>query len=128
MNFFSKDKDLILKITNLILIIGFIVTLIVFYNGFVNIVFDKQIKTYSIFQKESCDVEYCEDSDTICSIDGEKTEEEIDCEEEYELYKEDYKSDKVIYQKRMISSALSAITVGLAIYFINKGHKKKVSK
>lgn len=119
MNLFSKQKDLILRITNLVLIIGFIISLIIFYNGFVNLAFSNKVKTYSVYKKESCT---CSVSEDVCSIG----EEETDCENQYELYKEDFESDKVEYKKRMISSALSSVTVGTAIYLLNK--EKKVKK
>ncbi len=125
---FSKEKDLMLRITNLILLIGFIATLIIFYNGTVSLLFNNSLKSYAVFEEETCDITPCDEEDNTCSINEETTEEELECQTIYDAYKEEYNSDKIIYEKRMIASALSAITVAFAIYFINKGHKKKVKK
>lgn len=119
MYLFRKEKDLILRITNLVLLIGFIVSLIVFYSGFVNLAFTNKLKTYIVFKEENCT---CSVSEGICSIG----QEEEECQNKYELYKEDFKTDNIVYKKRIISSALSSITVGLTIYLLNK--EKKVKK
>lgn len=118
MHLFDKKKDLILRITNLVLLIGLIVSLIVFYSGFVNLVFNNKIKTYAVFKNDSCD---CSVSNGVC-LEG---EEETECENKYAIYEDDTKMDNVRYKRVIISSALSSITIGITIYLLNKEKKVK---
>lgn len=125
MKLFNSEKDILLRILNLIFLIWFIVALIVLYNGVVNYLLKDNIESFSIYREKNCLVEFCEeDGTTVCSINSEKTEEDIKCENQYKLYEKEILRNQNQYLRQILSSILIMLTVSSTIIYTNK---KKVS-
>lgn len=124
MKLFNKDKDFILRVGNLIFLIGLIASLLVLYNGIVNLVFNEPVQPYGVFRTNSCSVPLCDDG-SVCSVSIEENDDQSYCESMYNLYLDDDKYNKRLYYKQIIASFLSAITVATTIYLLNKEKKVK---
>lgn len=108
MNLFKKDKELILKITNAVLLIWLITAMVFFANSVVDMFLTEPVRvtTYEKFE-------------TKCDKDQTKK----DCRSWYE--------DELYYQKRenfdktrtLYISFFNIIIVGSSMYFINKKNK-----
>lgn len=128
MNLFNKEKDFIHRVVNLILLIWVIITLVICYNGIINVFIKKPLQTYSVYKEQYCNIEECKLGDGTCIVPkpGEETKEEQICKTKYAVHKEERNKDNLRYTKQIISSLLSFITVSTALYLINK--EKKVIK
>lgn len=104
MMLFKKDIDLILKLTNLALILWFIGALIAVYVNFINIMMPSRIMTYT---------EYTE---TNCTTNNSET----DCTKLYNQYKSSNKMNTYEQQKTLYISLSMVIIVGGAVYLVNK--------
>ena len=110
MNLFSKEKDLILKITNLVLLMWLIGSITVFYVNIVDIIMPRPLMTYDEYQKIYCGYK--------------ETEIKIDCQAEYQSYKRTNKNDTYNKQKIVLTSVGSVVIVTTALYLLNKNKKR----
>ena len=114
MNLFSKDKELILKITNGILLIWFLGALM--FTGY-NII-EKLVKepgyTYNEYK-----LQYCGKYDEI-------TDYESNCQEMYDRSKLDNKHSDFYTTRSLYTSILNVVIVGGALFLLNK--KKETKK
>ncbi len=123
MKMFSKEKDLIHRIVNLIFIVWFVTTLIFLYNGLINVIVKQPAQSYSVYKVNNCNIKDCsETSDSVCTAPdlNDETVEEKDCRSKYELYLSDNKRRDVVYKKNIISSTISFFTVSITLYLLNK--------
>lgn len=115
MKLFSKEKDLFLKIVNLILIVGAIISIIVMISTGVNIINKPEILTYEEYANEVC---------TINKLEYEGTEIEKEVEESCKNFYIIDKQDKKDFIRRnrnnfLISLATTIVLIG-AMIILNK--------
>lgn len=110
MNLFSKEKDIIHRIANLIIILWLVIAIFIMYNSFVNIVVKDPLLTYDEYQ-----IEYCGQY-----IPNDQYDDEDFCPSQYEQYKFSKRYDKYNNKKSLINSAGNVIVVGIFIFFLNK--------
>ncbi len=119
MNLFNKEKDLIFKITNMVLVIWFVVGVVLFWVQFTNVLIREKTMTYEIYKSKNCNRNYeCEDCEGI-----ESPEYYVNCEEEYDSYV--YYSESNIKEdmKQLFIYLGNVIIVSGVIYFINRRKK-----
>lgn len=130
MSLFDKEKDFVLRLINLVFIIWFIVTLIIFFDGTVNVLVKKPVLSYSAYSSKNCQIEDCIDKgeEDLCTVPvpGEETTEELKCKSIYNNYLYDIDSGNVRYKKQLIASLASNITVVATLYILNKKKKTKL--
>ena len=115
-NLFSKDKELILKITNGILIIWLLGALIFTGNSIVNLTVQKPDYSYQEYETIYCSYKY---------QDEDKDEDEDYCKNMYDNYLLSEKDD-IYYEKRTLyTSIINIVVVGSAILFLNRPKEKK---
>ncbi|MDD4188076.1 MAG: hypothetical protein PHX04_04925 [Bacilli bacterium] len=111
-NLFSKDKELILKITNGILIIWLLGALIFTGNSIVNLAVQKPDYSYQEYETIYCSNKYQEENENYCK-------------NMYDNYLLSEK-DNIYYEKRILyTSIINIVVVGSAILFLNKSKAKK---
>lgn len=110
MKLFQRDKDLILKLTNLVLLLWLIGSIAVLYVNVVDIIMPRSIMTYNEFKDSNC----------VYNID----ESEESCETQYTSYKKYSKDDGYSKQKIIFTSIGSVLIVTGALYALNKNKKK----
>ena len=116
MNLFSKDKEIIFKIVNGILLIWFIAAVILTANSIIEYVVREPIPTYQEF-RETEFKNYPEEK-------GNKmTEAEV-----RKMYEQSYQGRDSYSLRFMFTSLANVFIVGGAILVINKTPKEKVSK
>lgn len=107
MNLFNKEKDFILKITNLVLVISLISALTIFYVNIINYCYKPHKVGYKEYKGAYCLIET-------------KEEEEIICKQRYESYIGDNKTDQYYITKTLITSLGSIIIISSALYLLNR--------
>ncbi len=109
MNLFSKDKELIHKITNAILVLWFIGSLLVVTNSVIDLALKEPQRAYS----------YEEYKELYCI----ENEEELNCKMRYDDDKYSSKYNTFSQQKTLYFSLASAIIVGSAAVVLNRDKK-----
>lgn len=112
MNLFKREKDLILKLTNLVLLMWLIGSITVLYVNIVDLVMPTPIMTYDEYKNANC------------LYDPDQTEN--DCQTQYTSYKSYNKTDTYNKKKIIFTSIGSVIIVSGALYALNR--KKKEAK
>lgn len=119
MNLFSKEKDLIFKITNMVLVIWFVVGVVLFWVQLTNVILRTETMTYEVYRSRNCNNYYeCEDCEGIQS-----PKYYVNCEEEYDnyvYYSEDNEREDL---KQLFIFFGNALIVSGVIYFINRRNK-----
>ncbi len=112
-NLFNKDKELILKITNGILVIWLIGSIIFTGNNIVNLLIREPELTYNQYELKYCvNKEDAENNDQYCQ-------------RMYDSFMLTEK-DNIYYQKRnLYTSIINIIAVGTGLLLLNK---KKIEK
>lgn len=110
---FSKDKGLIFKITNAILLIWFIGALVFVCNSIIEVILKEPKYTY---------IEY---SATHCAYLDERTKLDekdiaVECQRLYNSYLYSYKSDNHYKRKGLYMAIANVVIVAGAMYFINR--------
>jgi hypothetical protein len=112
MDLFNKDKEIIFKIVNAILLIWFVSALVFVCSNVINLVIKEPIFTYEEYLVNDCS--YIKNDDTL-------TEKEINnlCNDNYISYKSNYNND---YYKwiSLYTAFANVIIVGGVLIFINK--------
>lgn len=110
MNLFTKEKELILKITNGILLVWMLAAVIFTGSYIIDMAYPNLEFTYDEYK-----ISYCR------KYDGEKDEEfETDCELNYESYKLNNKENNHYQMKYLYTSALNILVVGSGLFIINR--------
>lgn len=110
MNLFSKEKDLIHRIANLVLILWLVGAIFVCYSSFINMIIKKPVLSLEDYQ-----VEYCSKARPAEEIDS------IDyCDKQYEQYKITSKDNDYFEKKNLINALGNVFIVGTFLYFLNK--------
>jgi len=107
---FSKDKEIIFKITNAILLIWLLGALVFTANNIIDLLFKKAEYTYNEYELENCsylkepsievDPDYCKDS--------------------YDRYLLDIKNDDYYKKINLYTSIANVVIVGGTMFFINR--------
>lgn len=119
MNLFDKDKELILKLTNAVLLIWFIGALIFTFNSALQLIMKEPTKTK----------DYSEYKGT-CYKNLNETEEEHEkyCKAQFKDY-EFEEQNKSFYKRRSLYlSIANVVIVGSTLYFLNKEKESKKKK
>ncbi|MDD3821405.1 MAG: hypothetical protein ACOXZW_01335 [Bacilli bacterium] len=105
MNLFKKEKDLIFKIANLILVLWLVISLSLFYVSVVNLIITEPIMTFE---------EY---ADINCYYEEDKNN---DCHRAYDQYKLYQHPDNYFYQQMLFTTAGITIIISTTLYLLNK--------
>ncbi|NLL44945.1 MAG: hypothetical protein GX247_04710 [Mollicutes bacterium] len=110
MHLFSKEKDLIHRVANLILILWLVIAIFIMYNSFINTIIKEPILTYDEYKIENCG-QY---------IPKNEYDDEDFCPSQYEQYKFSRKNNEYYNKKNLINSLGNVIIVGTFIFLLNK--------
>ncbi len=105
---FGKEKDLIKRIMNLILVIWIIVATFIAYKSLVNLFLDNPKRTYSEYKQIHCLKEI---------------NKEAKCKREYEIYLLNQTKDQQQAIKVLINSAGNIVIIGTVLFLLNKKEK-----
>ncbi|MDD2377418.1 MAG: hypothetical protein PHD10_01975 [Bacilli bacterium] len=114
---FSKDKEIIFKITNAILLIWLIAAIVIATNSMIKMVVKEPTFTYEEYKYDNCG--YLKND-----LQGESTEE--DCEISYNRYKNSLKNSDYYEKITLYTSIANVVIVGGTLFFINS--KKETNK
>ena len=121
MKLFAKEKDIVLKIVNSILIVGAIISIIVMISTGINLINRQEILSYEDYAKEVCTIDKLEYEGT--DEEGKKeieNEREKTCNSYYILDKKEKKEiNKTNMNTFLISLAATAVLL-LTIHILNK--------
>lgn len=110
MNLFSKEKDIIHRIANLIFILWLVIAIYYTYTNFINIIIKEPLLTYNEYQ-----IAYCGKY-----IPNDEHDDEDFCPIQYKNYKFSKKNDSYYNKKRLIKWTGNIIIVGSFIIILNK--------
>ncbi|MDD2490136.1 MAG: hypothetical protein PHY26_02665 [Bacilli bacterium] len=113
-NLYGKEKDLILRVTNLVLFLWLIGSITIFYINMVDYFYQKSKMSYEEYEIINC--YYIEEDKGY----------QDNCETQYQNYLIMNRDNKYNHQKTILTSFGSVIIVSTALYFLNK--KKGESK
>lgn len=106
MSLFNREKDLILKITNLVLLLWLIGSITIFYINIIDIVMPKPLMNYDEYRSIHCEFKAFENKEN--------------CQEYYNSYKKSNEKDTYNKQKIVLTSLGSVAIVTVTLYFLNK--------
>ena len=121
MGLFAKEKDIVLKIVNSILIVGAIIAIIVIISTGINIINRQQILSYDDYAKEVCTIDKLEYEGT--DEEGKKElekEREKNCQYYYMLDKKEKKEINKTNINNFLISLGAAIVLLITIHILNK--------
>ena len=121
MKLFSKEKDLVLKIVNSILIVGAIISIIVVIATGINIINGPEILTYDDYAKEVCTLDKLEYEGT--DEEGKKKyDEDIKkvCKENYLEDKQEKQEMKKTNLNNFLISLSATVVLLVTIHILNK--------
>ncbi len=110
MKLFTQEKDLILKITNLVLLIWLISAVTFFQVTLVDVVWPEKDLNY-----QECELLYC--------FPGEKLEDEDSCLERYEVEKNFQIQRRRERKKGLFLSIGNIVIVTVGLYLLNRSKK-----
>ena len=115
MKLFAKEKDIVLKIVNLVLIIGAIISIIVMLSTGVNIINRPKVLSYEDYAKEVCTIDKLENEGTEV-----QKEVEDSCKNYYVIEKKDIKDANRINRNNFLISLGATIVLLVTIFVLNK--------
>ena len=121
MKLFSKEKDLVLKIVNSILIVGAIISIIVVIATGINMINGPEILTYDDYAKEVCTLDKLEYEGT--DEEGKKKyDEDIKkvCKENYLEDKQEKQKMKKTNLNNFLISLSATVVLLVTIHILNK--------
>ena len=121
MKLFAKEKDIVLKVINLILIIGAIISIIVMISTGINLINKQEVLSYEDYAKEICTIDKLEYEGT--DTEGQKEyndENEKACKEYYKIDKRDAARMNKTNTNNFLISLGSAIVLLVTIHILNK--------
>ena len=110
MNLFSKEKDLIHRIANLILVLWCVIAVFVMYDNFIDLVVKEPLLTYDEYKIDGCGKYIYED----------EYDDKDYCFIQYEEYKVSTKNNRYYTKRNFINSIGNIVIVGSFIFFLNK--------
>lgn len=113
MNLFNKEKDLIFRITNMVLVIWLVVGMVLFWTQLTNILIKEEKIEYELYSYKNCEYYYqnqTEDADELCMNN-------------YENYSYYYDNNKNEDFKQLFIFLGNIVIVSGVIYFMNRGKK-----
>ncbi|MDD2435186.1 MAG: hypothetical protein PHO63_02915 [Bacilli bacterium] len=114
---FSKDKEIIFKITNAILLIWLIAAMVIATNSLIKMVVNEPVYTYQEYEVDEC--RYFKNEPSTENPDEE-------CEYRYASYKNNLKREDYYEKITLYTSIANVIIVGGTLFFINR--KKEITK
>ncbi|MDD3186907.1 MAG: hypothetical protein PHD02_00315 [Bacilli bacterium] len=119
MNLFSKEKEIIFKITNAILLIWLVAAIVIFFSTVINLVVKEPGRsyTYEEYKELYCETDYYKEMTAV--------ELENNCELQYN--DSEYNSEYDDYYKMigMYTSLANIVIVGGVMFLLNKKKKEK---
>lgn len=115
MKLFSKEKDIVLKIVNSILIVGAIISIIVMISTGVNIINRPKVLSYEEYAKEVCTIDKLENEGTEIQKEVEES-----CKNYYIIEKKDIKDTNRINRNNFLISLSTTIILLITIHILNK--------
>lgn len=106
MSLFNKEKDLILKVTNLVLLLWLIGSITIFYINIIDIIMPRPLMTYDEYKGINCEYKAFDNKEN--------------CQEYYNSYKKSNETDTYDKQKIVLTSFGSVVIVTITLYFLNK--------
>lgn len=118
MNLFSKDKELVLKLTNTVLLIWLIAALVFTFNSLLGTFMKEPVKTLSYEEYKETDCYFYKD-DSI--------EEDFDkhCKIQFDRYMFELENRGFYDRRTLYVSLANVVFVGFALFLINKPKKIK---
>lgn len=115
MKLFSKEKDMVLKIVNLILIVGAIISIIIMISTGINIINGPQILSYEDYAKEVCTIDKLE-------YEGQEIEKEVaeSCKNYYIIDKQNKKNMIKTNKNNFLISLSTTVVLLITIHLLNK--------
>ncbi len=117
MSLFNKEKDTVLKITNLVLIVWFVGAITIFGVGLANIIYPEEILTYDEYEFRYCKYYTYEEVNRVGN-----------CESNYDMHV--HHIEQRIYEnnKQLIITFGNIIIIGIVIFVLNrkKGNNENV--
>ncbi len=115
MKLFSKEKDIVLKIVNLVLIIGAIISIIVMIATGVNIINRPEVLSYKEYAKEVCTIDKLE-------YEGTEIEKEVEdsCKNYYIIDKQEKTESIRRNRNNFLISLATTIVLLITIFILNK--------
>ncbi|NLL44944.1 MAG: hypothetical protein GX247_04705 [Mollicutes bacterium] len=113
MNLFNKEKDLILKVTNLVLLLWLIGSITIFYINLVDVIMPKPLMTYDEYRSIHCEYKTFENKE--------------ECQTFYNSYKKANENSVYRKQKIILTSLGSVIIVSATLYLLNKKKKRGIN-
>lgn len=119
MNLFNKDKELILKLTNAVLLIWFVGALIFTFNSALELIMKEPTKTRNYEEYKGT----CYKSFNTTEEEHEKT-----CKEQFKDF-EFEEQNKSFYKRRSLYLSIANVAVvGSTLYFLNKEKETQTKK
>lgn len=115
MKLFAKEKDIVLKIVNSILIVGAIIAIIVMISSGINIINKPQVLSYKDYAKEVCTIDKLE-------FEGAEIEKEVSdsCKNYYIIDKRDKQAMIKTNTNMFLISLSTTIVLLVTISILNK--------
>lgn len=115
MKLFSKEKDIVLKVVNSILIVGAIISIIIMISTGVNLINKPEILSYEEYSKEVCTIDKLE-------YEGQEIEKEVAdaCKNYYIIDKQDKKDMIKTNKNNFLISLSTTIVLLITIHLLNK--------
>ena len=108
---FDKKKDFIFKITNLILLLWFLISLTVFYINTINLLVPNPVMDYDEYKVTNCYYYAKEETEDLC-------------EQGFVNYKLGFRNDEYNRKRSILNSAVSIFISLSALYLLNKKDRK----
>lgn len=120
---FKKENDLILKITNLVLLIGLIASLAIFYSTIIHFVIQSPTMNTEEYKAAGCptysgDFYYSEQYSAKIPNEGTITEEQ--CKENFVLFEKSVEDIEFNNKKAIVLAGGAVVIVAFVIYFLNR--------
>lgn len=112
MNLFSKEKDFILKLTNLALTLWLLGSIIILYTSIIDVTYTEKPMSYKSYQEINCTNYIIEDK-----LD--------ECQANYDIYVKDTNPNSYYKLRIILMSLGSVLIVSSSIYFLNREKKVK---
>lgn len=113
MNLFNKEKDLIFKITNMILVIWLVVGIVLFWVQLTNVLIREDKVDYELYEYRNCKYYYDDKVENANSI----------CEDDYDNYLYYYEDYEIEDLKQLFIFLGNIVIVSGVIYLMNRRKK-----
>lgn len=121
MNLFSKDKEIVFKITNAILLLWVIGALIFVCTSVISLAVKENVYTYKEYKANSCS--YYTSDKTLTATEVEKN-----CHSDYSTYKTGLNDNDYYKWISLYTAIANVVIVGGVLIFINKKANKIYKK